>query len=86
MLCLKREYPISLSEAFSGGSPPPFFKKKKTPLVPIIPIYEWPNAAKKGLLRVLGSQTAITCSVTLGQINYILCVMFWGQKILLAET
>lgn len=84
MLCLKREYPISLSEAFSGGSPPPFFKKNL--LVPIIPIYEWPNAAKKGLFRVLGSQTAITCLVTLGQINYILCVMFWGQKILLAET
>ena len=83
MLCLKREYPISLSEAFSGGSPPLSLKNL---LVPIIPIYEWPKAAKKGLFRVLRSQTAITCSVTLVQINYILCVMFWGQKILLAET
>lgn len=72
---------ISLSEAFSGGPSPPFFKNK-TWLSLIIPIYEWPDAAKKGLLSVMGSRTAITCSVTLDRLIIFLCGMFWGQKIL----
>lgn len=83
---LEQELLISLSEAFSVGPPPPFIKTKqnkaKSLVVSIIPIYEWSNAAKKGLFSVMGSQTAITCSVTLDRLIIFLCVMFWGQKIL----
>lgn len=77
----KQELLISLSEAFSGGPSPPLFKNK-TWLSLIIPIYEWSDAAKKGLFSVMGSQTAITCSVTLDRLIILVCVMFWGQKVL----
>lgn len=71
----KQELLISLSGAFSGGPSPPLFKNK-TWLSLIIPIYEWSDAAKKGLFSVMGSRTAITCSVTLDRLIILVCVMF----------
>lgn len=65
----KQELLISLSEAFSGGPSPPLFKNK-TWLSLIIPIYEWSDAAKKGLIFYDGESDCHYLFCDLGQINY----------------